>query len=131
MTNALAALGPLLGRLLLAGIFLYSGYTKFGAVGRTAAAVAGRGLPYATAGAYVAATCEVLGGIALVLGVKTRPVALLFVVYLVIVTWLFHFHPAVRGDHVQLLNTLKNAAIGGGMLVLASHGPGPASVDRG
>jgi putative oxidoreductase len=131
MSGALAAVGPLLGRLLLAGLFLYSGYSKFTSMGRTAAAIAGHGLPYATAGAYAAAIAEVLGGVALVLGAKTRAVSLLFVVYLIVVTYVFHWHPALRGDHQQLLNVLKNASIAGGMFVLASHGPGPASVDRG
>jgi putative oxidoreductase len=131
VSGALAALGPLLGRLMMAALFLYSGYGKFVAMGRTAAAVAGHGLPYATAGAYVAAFAEVLGGLALALGVKTRAVALLFVVYLVAVTYVFHWHPALRGDHQQLLNVLKNASIAGGLFLLATHGPGPASVDRG
>ncbi len=131
MTNALAALGPLLGRLLLSGLFLYSGYSKFTAIGRTAAAIAGRGLPYASAAAYVAAGAEMLGGLALVLGAKTRVVALLLVVYVAAVSYVFHWHPALRGDHAQLIQLLKNASIVGGLLVLASHGPGRASVDRG
>lgn len=131
MTSALSALLPLLGRVLLAVLFLYSGYTKFAGMGRTAAAIAGHGLPYATAAAYVAAAAEVLGGLAIVVGAKTRLVALLFVAYLAIVTYVFHWHPALRGDHQQLLNVLKNAGLAGGMFVLAAHGPGPASVDRG
>ena len=130
MSGALAAIGPLVGRVLLAGLFLYSGYSKFTAMGRTAAAIAGHGLPYATTGAYIAAIAEVLGGVALLLGIKARAVALLFVVYLVAVTYVFHWHPAMRGDHQQLLNVLKNASIAGGMFLLATHGPGPASVDR-
>jgi putative oxidoreductase len=129
--NALAALGPLVARLLLSSIFLYSGWTKLTATGRAAAAIAGHGLPFATAGAYVAGIAEVLGGVALVLGLKARAASIAFVVYLVIVTYVFHWHPAWHGDRQQLLNVLKNAAIAGGMLLLANHGPGPASVDRG
>jgi putative oxidoreductase len=129
--NAWAALGPLVARLLLSSIFLYSGWTKLTAIGRAAAAIAGHGLPFATAGAYVAGIAEVLGGLALVLGLKARAASVAFVLYLVIVTYVFHWHPALRGDRQQLVNVLKNAAIAGGMLLLASHGPGPASVDRG
>ncbi|MFL5261643.1 MAG: DoxX family protein [Anaeromyxobacteraceae bacterium] len=131
MNDALAMLGPLAGRLLLAGIFLFSGWMKLTATGRAAAAIAGHGLPYATAGAYVAGVAEVVGGLALVLGLKTRAASIAFVVYLVIVTYVFHWHPALRGDRAQLANVLKNAAIAGGMLLLASHGPGRASIDRG
>lgn len=131
MRGALAALGPLAGRLLLAAIFLYSGYGKVVNVGRTAASIAGHGLPFATAGAYAAAAVELLGGMALVLGAKTRAAALLLVAYLLVVTYFYHWHPALRGDHQQLLNVMKNAGLAGGMLLLAAHGPGPASVDRG
>jgi putative oxidoreductase len=126
-----AALGPLAARLMLSSIFLYSGWMKLTATGRAAAAIAGHGLPFATASAYAAGVAEVVGGLALVLGLKTRAASIGFVIYLAIVTYVFHWHPALRGDRAQLLNLLRNAAIAGGMLLLASHGPGPASVDRG
>ncbi len=130
MTNALAALGPLVGRLLLSGLFLYSGYSKFTAIGRTAAAIAGRGLPYATALAYAAGTLEVALAVLVAVGLRARAAALAGVAYVALVTWLFHWHPALRGDHAQLLQVLKNAGLAGGLLLLASFGPGPASIDR-
>ncbi|HTP28306.1 MAG TPA: hypothetical protein VMK12_21960 [Anaeromyxobacteraceae bacterium] len=40
------------------------------------------------------------------------------------------FHPTMRGDHGQAPHPLKNAGIGGGMLLLASCGPGRFSLDR-
>jgi putative oxidoreductase len=127
----LATLGPLLGRVLLCGIFFYSGYHKFAATGRAASSIAGRGLPFATAGAYAAGAFELAVALLLALGFKARAAALAAFGYLVVVSLLFHWHPALRGDHAQMLQLLKNAAIGGGMLLLASHGPGSASVDRG
>ncbi len=130
MAPLLAALGPLLGRLLLSGIFFYSGYQKFAATGRAASSIAGRGLPYATAGAYAAGAFELTAGLLLALGLRARAAALAAFAYLVVVSWLFHWHPAVRGDHAQMLQLLKNAGIAGGMLLLASHGPGPTSLDR-
>jgi putative oxidoreductase len=128
---ALATLAPLLGRLLLSGIFFYSGYFKFAATGRAASSIAGHGVPFATAGAYAAGTFELVVAVLIALGLKTRAAALAALAYLVVVTWIFHWHPAVRGDHNQMLQLLKNAGIAGGMLLLASHGPGTASVDRG
>ncbi|GEJ57632.1 DoxX family membrane protein [Anaeromyxobacter diazotrophicus] len=131
MTSFLAALGPLLGRLLLSGIFFYSGFQKWTATGRAASAIAGRGLPFATAGAYAAGALELGCAALLALGLKARAAALVLFAYLAAVSWLFHWHPALRGDHAQMLQLLKNAGIAGGMLLLASHGPGRASLDRG
>jgi putative oxidoreductase len=131
MTAALATLGPLLGRLLLSGIFFYSGYRKFAATGSAAAIIAGHGLPSATAVAYAAGAFELTVAIMLALGLKARAAALAALGYLVLVSWLVHWHPALRGNHGEMLQLLKNAGLAGGMLLLASHGPGTASLDRG
>jgi putative oxidoreductase len=131
MTAAFATLGPLLGRLLLSGIFFYSGYQKFASPGRAAAIIAGHGLPSATAVAYAAGAFELTVAVLLALGLKARAAALAALGYLLVVSWLFHWHPALRGDHGQMLQLLKNAGLAGGMLLLASHGPGTASLDRG
>ena len=131
MQQLSAALGPLLGRLLLSGIFFFSGFQKLVATGRAAASIAGHGLPFATSAAYAAGAFEIAAGVLLALGLKTRMAALALVLYLVLVSWLYHWQPALRGDHAQMIQLLKNAGLAGGMLLLASFGPGSASVDRG
>lgn len=131
MPQLLTALGPLLGRLLLSGIFFFSGFEKLVATGRAAARIAGRGLPYATSAAYAAGAFELAAGLLLALGLKTRLTALALVLYLALVSWLYHWPMALRGDHVQMNQLLKNAGLMGGMFLLASFGPGSASVDRG
>ncbi len=131
MRAALATLGPLLGRLLLSCIFFYSGYQKFASTGRAASSIAGHGLPFATAAAYAAGAFELAVALFVALGLKARGAALAALAYLVVVSWIFHWHPALRGDHGQMLQLLKNAGLAGGMLLLASHGPGSASIDRG
>jgi putative oxidoreductase len=128
---AISTLAPLLGRILLSTVFFYSGYQKFAAIGRAASSIAGHGLPFATAAAYAAGAFELAVAVLIVLGLRARAAALAALVYLVVVSWIFHWHPALRGDHGQMLQLLKNAGIAGGMLLLASHGPGNASVDRG
>jgi putative oxidoreductase len=131
VNRLLAALGPLLGRTLLAALFLYSGWTKLWSPAAAAARIAGRGLPFATAGAIAAGLLEVILGAALVLGLKARPAALGLFAYVAVVTWLFHFAPAQAGDAAQLTQALKNAGLAGGLLLVAAHGPGSVSVDRG
>jgi putative oxidoreductase len=131
MQRLLAGLGPLVARVLLAAIFGWSGWQKLTATGRAAAAITGRGLPYATALAHAAGALELVGALLLVLGLRARPMALALAAYVVVASWLFHLHPAMRGDAAQMIHLLKNAGIIGGLVLLALHGPGTASVDRG
>jgi putative oxidoreductase len=62
----------LLGRLLLAALFLPSGIGKALGFAAFAASLASKGLPYSEAWAAAAVTIEVLGLIALILGVVPR-----------------------------------------------------------
>ncbi len=131
MARFLAAAGPLLGRWLLSLIFLVAGYQKFAFPGRAARLIVGRGLPFATPGVYAGGAFELAMGVLLVLGLKARAAAVATVLYLAVVTWLFHWHGAMRGDAAQMQQVLKNLGVAGGLLLLASFGPGPASIDRG
>ena len=131
MQRLLAGLGPLVARVLLSGIFAYAGWQKLAATGRAAASITGRGLPYATKLAYAAGALELAGALLLVLGLKARAAAVLLALYVVAASWLFHLYPALRGDNGQMLHLLKNAGLVGGLVLLALHGPGTASVDRG
>ncbi len=121
--TALASLGPLLGRLLVAAIFLWSGASKLSHPGRAASMIASVHLPYPTAASVAAGAVEVLGGAALVLGLRARTAALVLLAFVAWATWLFHW-PA------QTVEVLKNLAICGALLGIASHGPGPLSVQR-
>ncbi len=119
--------GALLGRILLALIFLGAGTGKFANPARTAAYMRGGGIPDSVVLPllYLAALVEVLGGILLIIGLRVRIVALILVLFLIPVTIIFHAIP-----HDQT-NTLKNIAIMGGLLMVATQGPGRLSLDRG
>ncbi|RVB28716.1 DoxX family protein, partial [Mesorhizobium sp. M7A.F.Ca.CA.001.16.1.1] len=65
----------LLGRVLLAVIFLLSGYGKLTALTGTAGYFGSLGLPLPTVTATVVGLIELLGGLAILVGFKTRIVA--------------------------------------------------------
>jgi len=122
----------LLGRALLALIFILSGWEKLmgfqGAVG----AIASKNLPMPQVLAVIAVIFELGGGLLLLLGLKARWVALLLVVFLVIITPIFHNFWAAAADQMknQQIHFMKNLAIMGGMFVVAAFGPGRFSFDR-
>ena len=78
-----------------------------------------------------ATALEIFGAISLLAGWKTRWGAAALVAFLVPVTLVFHGFWAAQGADVQLqmIQFLKNVAIGGGLLALIAAGPGAFSVD--
>ena len=77
--------------------------------------------------AWPAVLFEILGGLALLVGFMTRPVALALAAFSVVTAFLFHFD---MGNQIQQILFLKNLAMAGGYLVLAAHGAGALSVDE-
>jgi putative oxidoreductase len=131
LSRLVAASTPLAARLLVAALFLYSGWSKLAHPAGAAGRIVARGLPLATAGAVTAGVLEVLAGAAIVVGFRARAAALALVPYVLVVSWLFHWRAAVAGDAAQLVQLAKNGAVVGALLLLAAHGPGSASLDRG
>lgn len=122
--NTLEKSVELLGRVLLAALFLAAGLSKLGAYAQTQAYMAHAGVPGALLPLVL--LTEIGGGIAIVLGWRTRWVALLLAGFTVMTGLFFHtdFH-----DQVQAIMFLKNLAIAGGFLTLAVRGAGPLSLD--
>jgi putative oxidoreductase len=113
------------GRFLLAVLFLLSGLGKVGAYGATAGYMSATGVPGALLPAVIAV--EVVGALAIVLGWKTRPFALLLAGFSLIAALIFHNNLA---DQTQMIMFFKNLSITGGFLLLAANGAGPLSLDR-
>ncbi|MBB5752132.1 DoxX family protein [Prosthecomicrobium pneumaticum] len=124
MSN-LSAPALLVGRILIAAIFLISGFGKLMDPAGTAGYMSSVGLP----GILVWPTIvvELLGGILIVVGYQTRIVALILAAFTLVAGLLFHLQPADMG---QMINFWKNIAIVGGFLFLFAGGPGPLSIDR-
>ncbi|MGX7872281.1 DoxX family protein [Mesorhizobium sp. ORM6] len=116
----------LLGRILLAVIFLLSGFGKLTAISGTAAYFGGLGLPVPTATAVIVGLIELLGGLAILIGFQTRIAAWVLAVFTIATGLVAHTGWA---DQMQMIQFLKNLAITGGFLLLASSGAGAYSVD--
>jgi len=116
----------LIGRILLAAIFILSGFAKLSDISGTAAYFAMYHLPGGVATAAAVGLVELLGGAAILIGFQTRIAAWLLAAFTVATALVAHMNWA---DMMQLINFQKNLAMAGGFLVLATYGPGALSVD--
>jgi putative oxidoreductase len=116
LTHAAASL---VARAMMAAIFLASGVPKLMAFDAAAKYMAGLGvspqlLPFVIA-------IEIGGGVAILLGLFTRWAALALALLAVATAVVFHRNLA---DDAQMIEFMKNIAIGGGLILLAANGPG-------
>ncbi len=114
----------LAARILLALLFIIAGTGKLADVQGFGAFMATGGIPAFLAWPVV--LFEILAGIALLVGLQTRLVALALGAFCVASGLLYHFDPA---DQMQMTQLLKNLGLAGGYLALAVTGPGAWSVD--
>jgi putative oxidoreductase len=131
MFNSLQNPLALIGRILLALIFITSGFGKIAGFAGTAGYIASKGLPLASVVAALTIVVELGGGLAILFGFATRWAALALAVFSVLAGVIFHNYWAVPADQVmmQQINFWKNIAIAGGFLMVAAYGPGAISVD--
>ncbi len=124
--------GPLAGRIMLALIFLISGFAKIGNFAGTAGFMASKGIPFAEIALALAIIIEIGGGVMLAVGWKARWAALALFLFLIPATLIFHNFWAVDAAQFQnqLNHFLKNVCILGGMLYIMAYGSGPLSLER-
>lgn len=122
--SAIAPAALLLGRIMLAAIFVISGYGKIGGFAGTQQYMASAGVPGFLLPLVIA--LELAGGLLLVAGWQTRIIAFLLAGFTLLAGLLFHFDLANQG---QVIHLLKNIAISGGLLALVASGAGAWSVD--
>lgn len=120
-----------LARVCLSAIFLLAGVHKLIDVEGTAAYMAAKGIP-ANPYLYGAAFIEILGGLSLLIGYKSRFGALLLMLFLIPTTYLFHDFWNVQDAtkmQDQMGHFFSNLAIFGGLLYVFSCGAGGCSLD--
>lgn len=125
-SSSSAAALPLVGRIGLAAIFLLSGFSKLAAPAATIGYIQSAGLPLPQVAFGIAALIEVGGGLALVLGFRTRIVAAILAAFAIVTAFAFHHDLADQG---QFINFWKNVAMAGGLLQVVAFGAGRFSLD--
>ena len=119
------AIAVLVGRVLIAALFLAGAVQKGIDPASAGALLTGRGLPAALV--WPAALFNLGAGLAILTGIALRPAALATATYCAL-TAFFHLIPE---DPWQMSIFVKNWAVAGGCLILAAHGPGPLRLHLG
>lgn len=128
--NALNRFGPLIGRILIALIFVWSGFGKISGFEGTVAYIASKGLPLPQLAAIGAIIVELGAGSLLILGWKARWAAAAILVFTAMAAFLFHNFWAMPPDQAQnqMIHFMKNISMMGGLLFVVIHGSGALSL---
>jgi putative oxidoreductase len=130
----------LVGRILLALIFVLSGLSKIMNVSGTAGYMTQTGMPASLIypALYLSIVVELGGGLLVMAGLQTRFAAVILFLWLIPVTLMVHvagyYHATEQHQAMAALTQqimfMKNFSIMGGLLLLASAGPGRLSIDE-
>jgi putative oxidoreductase len=123
---------PLVARLLMAAIFLVFGVRKVLAFAGTVGYFTKLGFPAPEVTVVIAIIIEIGGGILLAIGWKTRWVAWLLALFTLVAMFMAHRYWEFDGAQYanQMTHFFKNLCIIGGLMMVATFGPGPLSVDK-
>ncbi len=118
-----AAVITLLARILLAWIFIVSGWSKVSDYAGTVGYMQAMGVSASLLPLVIFA--ELGGGLAILFGFQTRVAAIGLAVFSLLTAFLFHSAP----DMNNAINFMKNLGLAGGFLALALLGAGKLSID--
>ncbi len=121
----------LMGRALLALLFIPAGFSKIGGFAGTVGYIASKGVPLPELAAAAAIGVELGLGLLLLVGLQARWAALGIAVFTFVISFIFHNFWAVPADQVmmQQISFFKNIAVVGGLLTVVAWGPGAWSFD--
>jgi len=115
----------LVARIFLGHIFFLAGISKIGAYEGTQGYMDAMGVPGMLLPLVI--LLEIGGGLAIIAGWKTRWAAMALAGFSIVAAAVFHNN---FGDQTQMILFMKNIAIAGGFLLLASHGASAYSLDN-
>jgi putative oxidoreductase len=116
----------LLGRAAMSVLFIHGGWGKLLAPAATQAMLASHHLPMVKYGWMLAVAVELGGGLAILLGLFTRPVGLVLAIWCVATALIAHTNFVDRNQEIHFL---KNIGMMGGFLYVAAFGGGAWSLD--
>ena len=121
----------LIGRVLLALLFIPAGFGKIGGFAGTVGYIASKGVPLPELAAAAAIGVELGLGLLLLVGLQARWAALGMALFTLVITFIFHnfwaADPAMATQQMQ--SFFKNIAVVGGLLTVVAWGPGAWSFD--
>ncbi len=131
--------GMIVGRALLALIFIASGFGKLNTPEQTDGYIrnvfASQNIPESLVvpARWAAIVFEIVGGVLVLLGLWARLGALMLMVFLILASVLFHrfwemTDPVMK--QMQMINFMKNISILGGLTMVLARGSGMCSVDN-
>ena len=121
----------LVGRALIAVLFIPAGFSKIAGFAGTAGYIASQGVPLPQVAAAIAIAAELGLGLLLLVGFQARLAAIGLAIFLAVITPIFHNFWASSAAEVMMQQQafFKNIAVLGGLLVIAAFGAGGWSVD--
>jgi putative oxidoreductase len=122
----------LVGRILIATLFVPAGFGKLMGFAGTVGYITSAGLPLPEVAAVIAIFCELGLGLCVLVGFKARPAAFLLAIFTIATALSFHHYWSMAADKVAMnqINFYKNMAIAGGLFAFAALGAGRFSIDR-
>ena len=118
----------LLSRIFLSTIFLWSGINKIINPVDTMEKMSAHGMPLTSILLVAAIALEIIGGLSVLLGIKTRWGAVMLVIFLVPATLIFHTDFSTELEQAMFF---KNLAMLGGLLMLIQYGGGKIALWKG
>lgn len=122
----------LVARVLLMILFVLFGWSKLTGFSGTEQYMASTGAPAPAIAAVIAIVMELVVGLAIAVGFRTRVLAVLLALYTLGTALIgHHFWTQTGMEHyVNMINFYKNISIMGGLLLLFVTGAGKYSIDR-
>ena len=111
----------LFARIFISAIFIWSGVNKIINPVATQENMSAHGMPLTLVFLVAAIALEILGGLSVLLGIKTRWGAAMLIIFLIPATLIFHTD---LGTEIEQAMFLKNLAMLGGLLMLIRYGGG-------
>jgi len=127
---------PPLGRLCLSGLFVWAGFAKLMNPAGTTQYFTANGIPAPGLMVWIAILVELVGGLAILVGFKTRWVAAILAIWCLITGFAVHLAVAMHATDAMVASSnmvhfYKNLGLAGGLIYVLTFGAGALSVDNG